>query len=51
LIIFCAIAMPVGLFFLGSSPSTAATVSGLGAAGVVVGLIRLSRLPVECRRH
>lgn len=51
LTVFCAMAVPVGLLFLGSSPSVAIIVSGLGLAGVLVGLLKLSRLPAGTHRH
>lgn len=42
---FCAIAIPVGLVFMSFSPATTLIVSGLGAVGLVIGIIRLNRMP------
>jgi len=42
--IFCALAIPVGLVFLSFSPATTLIVSGLGAVGLVIGIIRLNRM-------
>jgi hypothetical protein len=50
LTVFCAIAIPVGLLFVTTSPPTTIIVSGLGLFGLTVGLIRLSTLRASTRR-
>ena len=44
LTIFSAIAILVGLLFLGTNPFTTLIVSGLGGFGLIFGLLRHSRL-------
>lgn len=43
-LVFCAVAIPVGLLFLGISRPTTIIVSGLGTLGFIVSLLRLKRI-------
>lgn len=42
--IFCAIAIPIGLAFLMINPLVTLLVSGLGALGFTIGVVKLARM-------
>jgi hypothetical protein len=43
--VFCAVAIPVGFFFIRTAPQVTLIVSGLGGLGLVISLWRLQTLP------